>query len=97
SGDGRVIEVAVDIEAGNRSARVSVRDHGVGVPAHERRDIFEKFVRGESSRVQGIKGTGIGLAMVRHIVVAHGGTVGVSSEPDGGSTFTIVLPVEEAV
>lgn len=97
SGDGRVIEVAVDVEAGTRSARVRIRDHGVGVPTHEQRDIFEKFVRGESSRVQGIKGTGIGLAMVRHIVAAHGGTVGVSNEPDGGSTFTIVLPAEEAV
>jgi signal transduction histidine kinase len=97
SGDGRTIEVAVEIEAGRTSARVGVRDHGVGVLPHEKRDIFEKFVRGESSRVQGIKGTGIGLAMVRHIVAAHGGSIDVSSEPDGGSTFTIVLPVEEGV
>ena len=59
---------------------------------HEQEQIFKKFVRGASSRTDGIKGTGIGLAMVRHIVDAHGGTVSVDSAPGRGSTFTILLP-----
>lgn len=84
----------VDVYVGNSDGcvTIAVRDRGLGVPDHEQREIFEKFVRGEASRVHGIKGTGIGLAMVRHIVDAHGGRVDVQSAPGEGSTFTIVLP-----
>jgi len=70
---------------------IDVRDGGLGIPRDEQEQIFKKFVRGASSRVHGIKGTGIGLAMVRHIVEAHGGTVSVESAPGQGSTFTIAL------
>ena len=56
--------------------------------------MFLKFQRGEQARRLGIKGTGIGLAMVDHIVRAHGGRVEVESEPGEGSTFTIVLPLK---
>jgi signal transduction histidine kinase len=51
-------------------------------------------VRGSASRAHGIKGTGIGLAMVRHIVEAHGGTVRVESALGEGSKFTILLPAQ---
>lgn len=74
---------------------IAVRDHGIGVPAFEQRRIFQKFVRGAAARAQGIKGTGIGLAMVQHIVSAHGGSVTVQSAPGEGSTFTILLPAKE--
>jgi signal transduction histidine kinase len=50
-------------------------------------------VRGTAAETMGIKGTGIGLAMVKHIVDAHGGTLRVESVPGEGSTFTILLPV----
>lgn len=72
---------------------VSVRDRGFGVGREEQREIFNKFVRGSASRRRGIKGTGIGLAMVRHIIAAHGGRVTLQSELGRGSTFTIWLPV----
>lgn len=71
---------------------IAVRDYGIGIPAHERADVFSKFYRGEQARTQGIQGTGIGLALVDEIVKAHHGHVDVVSEPGQGSTFTIVLP-----
>ena len=74
---------------------ISVRDGGIGIPLHERQKIFEKFRRGEQARTLGIKGTGIGLAMVDEIVRAHHGRVDVASQPGRGSMFTIVLPVAD--
>jgi signal transduction histidine kinase len=90
SGDARRIVVHVGHQ--HRSIAISVGDFGLGIPRHEQRQIFNKFVRGSASRAYGIKGTGIGLAMVRHIVSAHGGQVTVVSEPGRGSTFTMRLP-----
>lgn len=86
----RAVEVGLSRQDG--SVRIAVRDHGLGIPAHEQRAIFTKFQRGEQARTQGIKGTGIGLAMVNEIVNAHHGRVDVESEPGKGGTFTIVLP-----
>jgi signal transduction histidine kinase len=93
SPDGGVIDVGV--HRSNGYVCVSVRDHGVGIPEHERRAIFEKFRRGEIARARGIKGTGLGLAMVEQIVRAHRGQIDVAAARGGGSTFTIVLPVGE--
>lgn len=90
SGTSRTI--SVNVAARDGSVGISVRDWGLGVPRHEQDTIFTKFVRGTASRAHGIKGTGIGLAMVRHIVEAHRGAVGVESGVGAGSTFTIVLP-----
>ncbi len=87
--------VWVDLKRENGRATIAVRDEGLGIPAGELESVFEKFVRGSSANGRGTKGTGIGLAMVRHIVEAHGGEVGVESQVGKGSTFTIVLPVEE--
>lgn len=86
--------VSVNVQARDSAVAISVRDGGLGIPRHEHDEIFKKFVRGSASRAHGIKGTGIGLAMVRHIVEAHGGTARVESAPGEGSTFTIVLPAQ---
>lgn len=58
-------------------------------------EIFRQFVRGRDARTRGIKGTGIGLAMVQHIVHGHGGRLALESVPGEGSTFTIVLPASQ--
>ena len=91
SGSSRLVTVALDVE--DARVVVRVRDKGLGIPRSEHERIFEKFVRGEASRAHRISGTGIGLAMVRHIVAAFGGSVAVESAPGQGSTFSIVLPV----
>jgi signal transduction histidine kinase len=72
---------------------LSVSDRGIGIPKAEQRRIFEKFYRAESSLLHATKGSGLGLALVQHIVEAHGGRVDVESVPGQGSTFTLVLPV----
>jgi signal transduction histidine kinase len=89
SGDGP--SVRVEVEAGDQVA-IRVRDKGIGIPPSERKRIFRKFVRGSSAGTVGVKGMGIGLAMVKHIVDAHGGKILVDGAPGEGSTFTIVLP-----
>jgi len=88
-------EISVSVSQVDGHVAIAVRDEGVGIAAEEREAIFKKFVRGTSSDGQGTKGTGIGLAMVKHIVDAHGGEIRVESEVGRGSTFTILLPVEE--
>jgi signal transduction histidine kinase len=90
---------AIDVSIHPRGSGVgiSVRDSGLGVATHERQHIFQRFVRGERVNRLGIKGTGLGLAMVSHIVKAHGGAIELESEEGAGSTFTIVLPRETAI
>lgn len=89
SPDHKTIDVSVARE--NSHVAMSVRDRGVGIPADEHATIFREFVRGRAARASGIRGTGIGLAMVRHIVQAHGGEIRFTSAVGAGSTFTILL------
>lgn len=88
------IWVELALEGG--SAAIRIRDRGLGIALSEQKQIFRKFVRGSNARTQQIKGTGIGLAMVMHIVEAHHGEVRVESQPDQGSTFALLLPIEGA-
>jgi len=69
---------------------LSVTDTGPGIPADEREKVFEKYYR--SPRTAGVRGTGLGLAVVKAASLAHGGRVEVQSVPGQGSTFTIYLP-----
>jgi len=96
SRDRREVEVTVcaatPARPGSRpEVAVAVRDFGIGIPRLEQARLFQKFVRGAGATAAGIKGTGIGLAMAQHIVAAHGGRILVESEPNVGSTFTIVI------
>ena len=87
--------VWVDGTICDRRVLISVRDQGMGINAEEKQAIFQKFVRGQAAKKAGIKGTGIGLAMVRQISEAMGGEIRVQSEVGVGSTFTLVLPLAE--
>ncbi len=72
---------------------IVVSDEGVGIPAREQDRIFEKFYRVGRSEMQGRRGSGVGLALVKHIVEAHRGRVTVESQSDQGSCFTVHLPI----
>jgi two-component system phosphate regulon sensor histidine kinase PhoR len=72
---------------------IAVSDNGPGIPKHEQRYIFEKFYRAVDPARPNVEGTGLGLAMVHHIVGAHGGRITVDSEVGKGATFRIALPV----
>jgi signal transduction histidine kinase len=76
----------------NERVVIRVRDQGAGILPDEMKAIFRKFVRGSAAAAGNVKGSGVGLAMVRHIVTAHGGDLLVESEPGEGSTFTVLLP-----
>jgi two-component system sensor histidine kinase SenX3 len=71
---------------------ISVRDHGIGIPARDLERVFERFYRVDQARSRQTGGTGLGLAIVRHVVQNHDGSVRVESRPGEGSTFTLCLP-----
>ena len=89
---GRDIHLALRMEDGY--ALIEVSDRGVGIAAHEQGRIFERFYRVPNSDGDTAPGTGLGLTLVQHIAVAHGGHVTVDSEPQRGSTFALHLPLE---
>jgi signal transduction histidine kinase len=83
--------VTVEVAASTDRAVLRVRDSGVGIPATELPRIWDRLFRGDRSRSE--RGLGLGLSLVKAIVEAHHGTVGVRSEPGAGSTFTVELPL----
>jgi two-component system sensor histidine kinase SenX3 len=74
---------------------VSVADRGVGVPADRLDSIFGEFAQGDGSSTREFGGLGLGLPMVRHVALAHGGELTVESVEGHGSTFTLRLPAAE--
>jgi len=88
--------IGVSLYRANGSVRLEVRDRGIGISAKEQEKIFEKFYRCGDPLVHNIKGSGLGLSLVRHIARAHGGEVLVESAPEQGSKFTIALPLDPA-
>ena len=87
--------VSVEGEIADGMARVHVRDGGIGVPDEHQSRIFTKFFRG-SARESGIAGTGLGLAVSREIIEAHGGRISFTSEAGSGSHFWFDLPLDAA-
>jgi signal transduction histidine kinase len=91
SGERRAITVEAGLADGQLA--LTVADRGIGIPRAEQARIFEKFYRVGRSETQGRGGSGVGLALVRHVAEAHGGRVTVESEPGQGSRFTLWLPL----
>ena len=93
--DGKRVVVEVGIRG--QRAEIRVRDFGPGIPGDEQQRIFERFVRGRTTSTTSIRGSGIGLALVRHIAEAHGGKAWVESKLGEGSVFVIAIPLVKTV
>ena len=91
AGPGSTAIVPVRLSTTGGQAVVQVTDSGPGIPEDELPHVFDRLWRGRGR--QEVAGSGIGLAVVRELVTAHGGTVEATSGPAGGATFTIRLPM----
>ncbi|WP_199350894.1 sensor histidine kinase [Haliangium ochraceum] len=91
--EGQRIELSLTRE-GARMV-LAVRDFGPGVAVAEQSRIFERFYRARAVRLKPIRGSGIGLALVKHVALAHGGDVEVDSEPEAGATFRLWIPIPQ--
>ena len=87
------IEVTIDALDGDSGVKISVRDSGVGISARDQAELFKAFTRVGEGGKRVKEGTGLGLHLSRKLAELLGGTIGVASEPDSGSTFVLHLPV----
>jgi signal transduction histidine kinase len=86
-------EIAVAVHAEGQWVEVGVRDTGGGIAAEDLPYVFERFYRADKSRSRATGGAGLGLAIARQLVKAHGGRIEVESEVGQGTQFTFTLPV----
>ncbi len=84
-------DVVVDVIDEPDAGVVRITDQGEGIPASEREKVFHRFYRIDKSRSQEIAGSGLGLAITKHLVLQHGGSIDVQSEPGKGATFIVRL------
>jgi two-component system OmpR family sensor kinase len=84
--------IEVSVERDNGAVRLSVRDHGPGLPTQDSDALFERFWRAEGGRERGKDGAGLGLAIVAGIVDGHAGSVRARNAPGGGAAFEVRLP-----
>lgn len=93
SGEKNKVVVKAYTEKGNLA--IAVKDFGVGIKKEELDKIFDRFYRGGEELTRSVRGSGLGLTLVKKIVAAHSGTVQVMSQPGKGSTFTMTLPLKK--
>ena len=84
--------VTVTVSADDTSATLTVSDTGIGIPKDKQSRVFERFYRVDKSRSKQIGGTGLGLSIVKHAAVYHKATINLESEPDKGTTVTVIFP-----
>ena len=87
------ITAVLDEEGRQPEIEIQVSDHGPGIPEGEMSEIFKPFFRGATAHATQVRGSGLGLSLVREIVETHGGTISVKSEDGTGAIFTVRLPV----
>jgi CheY-like chemotaxis protein len=89
-------EVRVSVDKHDDKVRISVRDHGPGVPSDFKAHIFEKFAQADGTDSRRMGGTGLGLSIVKHIVEGLGGEATFDNHPGGGAIFNVILPAWHA-
>ena len=90
---GKVKQISITTKTLESDLRIEIADHGIGIPRAEQARVFEKFYRVGNGLVHDVKGSGLGLSLVKHIIEAHNGTISVESDVGKGSRFTILLPI----
>jgi signal transduction histidine kinase len=85
--------ISVKAALDGQYVRVTISDSGPGIAEEERERVFERFYRADPSRATATGGNGLGLAIVRALVEAHGGTVAVDESTEGGARFNCTLPI----
>jgi signal transduction histidine kinase len=85
-------EVLVELQSQDKEVFLSVKDNGCGIPREDWPHLFERFYRVDKARSRASGGNGLGLAICKSIVEAHGGRIGFETEPGRGSTFWVQLP-----
>ena len=85
--------IVVTVRPEGDQVRLDVRDEGPGIPESEQAALFERWTRTDSSRARQVPGFGLGLSIVKRLVAAHGGMLGVSSRPGEGATFWVTFPL----
>ena len=90
---GEVKQLSIKTETRGSDLSVEITDRGIGIPRAEQAKVFEKFYRVGNGLVHDVKGSGLGLSLVKHIIEAHKGTISVESDVGKGSRFTILLPL----
>ena len=88
--------VTMEVKRDGCYVQFSVRDTGIGVPQADLTRVFEEFYRADNARAIERDGTGLGLAFARQVIERHGGRIWAQNNPEGGATFTFVLPDETA-
>ncbi|MGH2543739.1 MAG: sensor histidine kinase, partial [Ardenticatenaceae bacterium] len=81
------------IDCDEQYAIIAIADTGIGIPIESQRRIFERFYRVDSSRSRETGGAGLGLAIAKHLIDAHSGSIELQSSPQKGSVFTVRLPL----
>jgi two-component system phosphate regulon sensor histidine kinase PhoR len=86
-------ELKISVFQKKKSIELAISDNGIGIPKDQRKKIFTKFYRVPTGNVHNVKGFGLGLDYVQKIVSAHKWKIVVDENPDGGSIFTLIIPV----
>ena len=88
-----VKQLSITTERRGTDLSIEIADRGIGIPRAEQAKVFEKFYRVGNGLVHDVKGSGLGLSLVKHIIEAHNGTISVESDVGKGTRFTILLPL----
>jgi signal transduction histidine kinase len=88
-------KIEVTVKKDENNVIIEVSDRGIGIPQDEQDKIFDKFYQGRNALRQSVKGTGLGLTLVKHTVEAHEGRITVHSKIGEGSTFSLILPIKK--